>query len=34
LAPATVLIMNPAYEAEIGDYIHARGWRAELIVVR
>jgi SAM-dependent methyltransferase len=34
LNPATVLVMNPAYEAEIGDYVRRHGWRAELIVVR
>ena len=34
LNPATVLVMNPAYEAEIGDYVRVHGWRAELIVVR
>jgi SAM-dependent methyltransferase len=34
LNPATVLVMNPAYEAEIGDYVRGQGWRAELIVVR
>jgi SAM-dependent methyltransferase len=34
LNPATVLIMNPAYEAEIGDYVRAHGWRAKIIVVR
>jgi hypothetical protein len=34
LGPATVLVMNPAYEAEIGDYLRGHGWRAELIVVR
>jgi SAM-dependent methyltransferase len=34
LNPATVLIMNPAYAAEIGDYVRGHGWRAEIIVVR
>ncbi|HEY3887222.1 MAG TPA: class I SAM-dependent methyltransferase [Caulobacteraceae bacterium] len=34
IAPATILVMNPAYEAEIGDYVRGHGWRAELIVVR
>jgi len=34
LNPATVLVMNPAYEAEIGDYVRDHGWRAEIIVVR
>ncbi len=34
IAPATILVMNPAYEAEIGDYVRGQGWRAEIIVVR
>jgi SAM-dependent methyltransferase len=34
IAPATVLVMNPAYEEEIGDYIRGHGWAAEIIVVR
>jgi SAM-dependent methyltransferase len=34
IAPATVLVMNPAYEGEIGDYVRGHGWRAEIIVVR
>ena len=34
IAPATILVMNPAYEAEIGDYVRGHGWRAEIIVVR
>ncbi len=34
IGPATVLVMNPAYEGEIGDYMRANGWRAEILVVR
>jgi SAM-dependent methyltransferase len=34
IAPATILVMNPAYEAEIGDYVRGHGWGAEIIVVR
>jgi SAM-dependent methyltransferase len=34
ISPATVLVMNPAYEGEIGDYVRGHGWRAEIIVVR
>ena len=34
LNPGLVLIMNPAYEAEIRDYVRSHDWRAELIVVR
>ena len=34
IAPATVLVMNPAYAGEIGDYVGAHGWRADIVVVR
>ena len=34
IAPATILVMNPAYEAEIGDYVRGHGWRADIVVVR
>ena len=34
MGPTTVLVMNPAYEAEIGDYVRAQKWAAEIIVVR
>jgi len=34
IAPATVLVMNPVYEKEIGDYVRGKGWRAEIVVVR
>jgi SAM-dependent methyltransferase len=33
IAPATILVMNPAYEAEIGDYVRGHGWRADIVVV-
>jgi SAM-dependent methyltransferase len=34
MSPATVLVMNPAYEIEIADYLRAHDWQAEIIVVR
>ncbi len=34
MSPATVLVMNPAYEDEIGDYVRGHGWPAEIVVVR
>jgi hypothetical protein len=32
--PATVFVMNPAYEDEIGDYVRSHLWSTEIIVVR
>ncbi len=34
IAPATVLVMNPVYEAEIRQQIDSLGWRAVIVVVR
>jgi len=34
LKPSTVVVMNPAYEFEIADWLKRRGWQGALLVVR
>jgi SAM-dependent methyltransferase len=34
IAPATVLVMNPAYEGEIASFLKSRGWAGRLLILR